>query len=379
MAKAAASSPGAPVSVDDFWSNLTDDELRKVVWTTSDPMKLENIQPEVPEDLPDFTIELEYQLDRATDAPVRCAHCPHHQSHWHGFVLLAADGRRFLLGSLCGPKAYKSDYFVASKARNRAKKRAEALISWDTMRDRLQDILTAFTETTRDPSFAIVRRIRGAWAGQAPGVRDAIARIGRDHLSGQQEMRFSRARRDRHAEGLRDLRFFQEAEKLAHLPTKQHRIAIAELKNRLGSGEIWRTEEGDLGRLEGPEWLTGAEDPFKLMDGAAARLRAYYALGAKTADKATPQIEQLTREAKNELACIAEQIRRIKTAGEFFQPEHLSRLSTWAASTFAEHTRRMIVYQDGKLTVSDGYHPSVTFEWPGGWQPPGRDLLELIT
>jgi hypothetical protein len=90
-------------SIEDYWSDLTDNDLRKIIWVTTDPLALANVQQTIPEYLSAFTIELAYDLDRG-DPPVPCAHCPQHQPHWHGFVLKDCDGKRYLLGSHCGPK-----------------------------------------------------------------------------------------------------------------------------------------------------------------------------------------------------------------------------------------------------------------------------------
>lgn len=379
MEKRAAPSPGAPSqAADDYWAKLTDDELRKVVWTTDAPLALASVQPRIPANLPDFIIELEYQLDRATDAPVPCAHCPHHQPHWHGFVLLASDGSRYLLGSHCGPKAYASDYLVANNARSRARKRAEALLAWDALRDRLPDVLDALAEASRDPNFAVVRRFRGAWVAQAPGVRDAMARIKRNHLTGAAEMKVSRSVRDRLAETERERTFFEEAQKLADLPNKAHRAAMAALRDRLGSGEIWRTDEGDFGTLQGADWLVGPDNPFSLLDDAGRRLRGYHVVGAATSDKLTPQIERLTRETRKDMEVVARQVARIREAGRFFESDHLNRLSAWAAALFADNTRRKIMFSDGVLTVAEGYNEPQAMRFPPDWEPPGSLLLELV-
>lgn len=380
MEKRAASSPGAASeAADDYWAKLSDDELRKVVWTTAAPLTLDKLQPRIPANLPDFIIELEYQLDRATDAPVPCAHCPHHQRHWHGFVLLAVDGSRYLLGSHCGPKAYSSDYLVATNTRGRAKKRAEALRAWDALRDRLPDVLDALSETVRDPNFTAIRRFRGAWITEAIGVRDAMARIKHDNLTGAAEMKVSRSIRDRSAELERDWLFLAEAQKLVDLPNKQHRAAMAELRERLGSGEIWRTDEGDFGPLQAADWLIGANNPFGLLDDAGRRLRGYHLLGAKTSDKLTPQIERLIREARKDIELIAHQLGIVREAGRFFEPDHLARLSAWASAIFADNTRRRITFSDGVLTVADGYNPSQEMRFQAAWQPPGDLLIDLVS
>jgi hypothetical protein len=379
MEKRATPSPGTPSEADDdYWAKLTDDELRKVIWTTDAPLALANVQPRIPANLPDFIIELEYQLDRATDAPVPCAHCPHHQRHWHGFVLLASDGSRYLLGSHCGPKAYASDYLVATNTRGRARKRSEALLAWDSLRDRLLDILDALSETSLDPNFAVVRRFRGAWVGQASGVRDAIARVKRNHLTGAAEMKVSRSIRDRPAESERERVFFDEAEKLANLPNKAHRAAVAELRERLGKGEIWRTDEGDFGTLQGAGWLIGSENPFGLLDDAGRRLRGYHLVGATTTDKLTPQIERLIREARKDIEIIADQLGRIREAGQFFEPDHLKRLSAWATALFTDNTRRGITFSDSVLTVVEGYNEPQRMRLPATWDPPGSELLDLV-
>jgi hypothetical protein len=367
-----------PSQADDHWSKLTDDELRRVVWTTDAPLSLPNVKPFIPANLPEFIIELEYQLDRATDDPVLCAHCPKHQHHWHGFVLLAADGSRYLLGSHCGPKAYSSDYLVANSARNRAKKRAETLLAWDALRARLPDILHELAALPRDPNFTVVRRLRAAWHQQAPGVRGALERLNRNHLTGKAELRVSRTVRDREAEAVRDVAFMGEALRIADLPNKEHRAAHDALKRRLGTGPIWRTDEGDFGTLDGEDWLLGDASPFKVLEDAAKRLRGYALLGTKTADKTTPQIGRFVRETRKDLEGAAAQLARIAAAGRFFARDHLYRLAEWADLVFSEGSRRRIIYQHPTLTVFEPDREAVSVGIPQDWQPPGELLLELL-
>jgi hypothetical protein len=374
----ATPTPGAHVpDIEDYWARLNDEELRRVVWTTDKPQALPNLRCRVPIDLPDFIIELEYRLDTQVDAPVPCAHCPHHQAHWHGFVLLASDGTRYLLGSHCGPRAYKSDYFVASTARNRAKKRAGILQTWDALRGRLPDLLEALADAEREPSFATVRRFRGAWLNNARGVRDALHRLPRNHLTGAAELKISGTIRDLAAEKARDEWFQAEAAKLAHLPNKVHRLAVAELRQRIGAGEIWRTVNEDFGVLRGDGWLVPTESPFNLLSDITKRLRGYHVVGAATQDKQTAKLEQFVRETRKDIELAVDQFIRIGSASAFFAPDHLNRLCGWAERTFTDDTKRRLAIDAGELIVAEGYNQPQSFRLPADWHPPGTAFLEL--
>src|SRR5690606_6257666 len=154
--------------------------------------------------------------------------------------------------------------------------------------------------------------------------------------------------------------------------------AMAALRDRLGSGEIWRTDEGDFGTLQGADWLVGPDNPFSLLDDAGRRLRGYHVVGAATSDKLTPQIERLARETRKDMEVVARQVARIREAGRFFESDHLNRLSAWAAALFADNTRRKIMFSDGVLTVAEGYNESQAMRFPPDWEPPGSLLLELV-
>lgn len=371
-----ASPPSARVSVEDYWSSLNDENLRKVTWTTARPHLLENVHPKVPEYLPDFVIELEYRLDRAADTPVPCAHCPKHQRHFHGFVLLAADGRRFLLGSYCGPKAYAADYSVARGARNTAKQRAEALLAWDRVHDRLPDLLEAIAEAQRAPAFAAVRRLRALWHGHAETLTETLKRLPRHNLSDERVLSVSRHRRDHAAEQERERLFLAQAAELAHLGTKAHRGAIAALREKLGGGEIWKTEDLDLGTLQGSAWFMLEESPVKQLEGAARRLRGYHLVGRVTQDKSTAQLERLRREALKDLDAAEEHLRAIRSAASFFDKGHLERLAAWASVTL-QGSHRSIAFDGRELIVKDVRTPPAKLALPEGWTPPGDLFLEL--
>ena len=376
MEKRAAPSPGAPSqAVDDYWSELTDDELRQVVWITTDPMGLENIQPTIPDDLAGFKIEVAYDLD-PSDPPVPCAHCPQHQRHRHGFVLKADDGRRYLLGSHCGPKAYASDYWVASVARNRAKRRAEALLSWDRLRGQIPDALAALADEARGSGYAAVRRFRGAWEGEAPRVLSFLRSRPTDSLTGAPVMKVSKTFQDHEAEARREALFMEEVPKLAHLPNKAHAQAIAELRQRIGKGEIWRTEERDFGVLRGADWLLGEENPFKTLEDVTRRLRGYHVAGATTQDKTVARLDQFNRETRKDLDRALDLLRRIATAETFFAGEQMTRLAEWAA--IAMDQIGTITVSGRSFRIADRRRAEIVLPFPADWSPPGVNLAASL-
>jgi len=376
MTKQAAHPPGASVSVDEYWSSLTDDKLRLVPWTISDPTKLAT-KPRVPEDLSDFVIELEYQLDPNLDEPVACAHCPRHQPHWHGFVLLASDGSRYLLGSRCGPKAYQSDYFVASRARSMAMKRAEALLALDALRHDIPDLVVALDEAARHPAMRAIRRMRGNWTNGAPRVLSFVASMRTEWQTGVRHLVAVHRYRDVDEETRRSLAFSAEVERLAELPNKQHRVAMAELRSRLGPVEVWRNDEKDFGTLRGLDWVLSSESPFRVLEDVTKRLRAYYALGAVTEGVSRAKLEQLVREAKKDIETAEAQLVCISSALVFFDDDQLRRLTRWAALAIPTAVGS-ISLKGQALCITDYGGDEVILQLPAGAPPADGGFESLL-
>jgi hypothetical protein len=362
-------------SVDDFWSLLTDDELRQVVWSTDEPLKLANLQHIIPTDLSGFKIELEYHLDAGSEE-VHCAHCPRHQRHRHGYVLQATDGRRFLLGSHCGPKAYASDYWIASAARNRAKRRAEALMKWDRLRGQLPVVLHALEATMREPNFQAVRRVRGGWEAKAPRILSFLRSRPRDSLTGAVSLKATHRYLDLTETQRREELFVAEAAKLAHLPNKAHRAAVENLNARIDRGPVYRTDEHDFGVLRGADWLLAKESPFKSLEGVSRRLRGYHLAGATSQDKTVARLEQFSRECRKDLSLAGQLLKMIGSAGVLFEFGQLDRLTRWSNYVLGDVGK--IEQMDGGLRAKDTSALSVVLALPANWEVPGKGVLDLI-
>lgn len=363
--------------VDEYWNQLTDAELLQVPWFIGDPRSLPNIEAVIPQDLGEFQIEVEYMRDRS-DPPVPCAHCPQHTPHWHGFVLKTPAGKRYLLGSVCGPKAYGSDYRVASNARNQAKRRSDALVKWLGLRDRLPDIIDALAEIEASASFKAVRRVRAQLDRFAAVLLARLRNIHPNSLTQKRELQFAYEERDTAAEAKRDAQYQAEAAAIAHLTSKQHRLALEPIRQRLNPGvPIIVRHERNLGALPPCDWLFLPDNPTEQIAGVAARLRAYAALGQETQIKTISAIDRLSREALKDIDIATTALQRVRTAGEFFDPVNLRNIVEWDR----HHTAGQlgIAARARELDSTGEGAAGFTVSLPADWAAPGDLFLDLIS
>ncbi len=368
----APAATGASAYVDEYWDNLTDAELLSTPWYIDDPRSLPNIQEIIPANLGEFQVEIEYRRDPG-DSPVRCAHCPHHTKHWHGFVLKTADGRRFLLGSHCGPKAYGADYRIASNARGRKKKRYEALVSWLRVRDVLPDIADALADLEKDASFKAVRRARAKLHRFAPSMIGRIHQISPESLTQRRRLQVAYSERDAADERRRQEEFEAAALAIIDLPNKQHRLKMEELRQRFRPGQPTIVEvQRDLGALPPMDWLLTGNAPDGIVSDVAARLRGYVAVSQNTDVHPTAMIQRWTRDAKSDVALAVAAVQRMRNCGQFFASENLRSIVEWDV----RHPKGAIgLSAHGPTLVAKGEAIALIDEWT----PPGDQFLELAS
>lgn len=340
------------------WGSLTDEELLTVQWFTGDPLSLPGMQPRVPANLDDFEVELEYKLSPGEE--VLCGHCPQHQKHRNGFVLRDNHGKRYLLGSTCGPKAYGADYRMASNARAKAHRRYGALVKWRTLRDSLQKEIEAFATEAATETTKAVRRMRAAMERKAPRTLSAIRGVRPWGVQSERRIVIISTARDKAQEEEANARFYRAAAALTEerLSNKEHSQRIRALKEDLGFGkEIMTTKEQDLGALTGAEWLIVPQCPAKRLSDATARLRALYAIGAVTDGRDVRMINSWSHETEKELAAALSAIEAISSAAAFFEPSHLAALAAWLSGqprppcTALAEGRTFTLYEPGGEAV----------------------------
>lgn len=359
---------------DDYWSGLTDDDLDQVVWFTAAPRLLANVQAIAPPELGRFIVEVEYKLDTKTDQPVRCSHCPMHMPHWHGFVLLAEDGKRYLMGSSCGPKAYGADYLAASNARREKYKRFEAINRWRRVQKHLSDNIAALAAAEQSAAFRCVSARRGEFETQAPRTLAHLRSLRPSGATDSIILSVVEQVRDMAAERTRDDAFHARAAQLVHLPNRQHREQLTAIRSEMQPGEpITHTEERQLGALQGWRWLLDPVNPVQRVRDILARLTALSILGQTTVDKSTTKLEQSARMVERELPEAAQALAVIGEAGQFFAPENLSRLAAWASSHIGGAFQ--VAAEGSQLYVRDPLSHSITLTLPLSWRPPKADFL----
>lgn len=325
--KAANRSAAAPQG---RWDRMTDEELLQVQWSTTDPMSLPNVEQRIPANLGEFEVELGYDLP--PEDAVLCAHCPQHQRHQHGYVIKNAQGRRFLLGSICGPKAYGADYGIASQARDRAEKRYKALVKWHSIREMAVSELDELAAGSTSEPGKSVRRMRAMMERNAPRTLAALRLVRPSGNGGERRLSIVVSRRDTAKEEEIGARWYRAVAALADEPlsNKEHARRLNALRDELGFGkEIIIQEERDLGQLAGADWLLTATCPAKQLSDSILRLRALVAIGAKTDGRPVSDIGQWARAAEKELDAARAALGTIDDAAAFFSPQHLEAVVAW--------------------------------------------------
>ena len=317
--------------VEQGWDALSDDQLLRVQWSTDDPLALPNIQSTIPVDLGEFQIELAYDLS-PDDTPVPCAHCPQHQRHRHGFVLRDDRDRRYLLGSTCGPKAYGSDYRLASNARGQAKRRYDLLKRWITISADVPNRVTELAVIASSPFTRILRSGRQRLEQKAPRTLARLRQLRPAGNDATLRLIQIHEERDRVAEEALMETFIDEVRALADLglTNREHNRRHAEIKERLGAGRpIIKIVEIDHGVLRGAEWIRSNECAATGLADAVARLRGLAAIGQVTQDKTTPRLSQIVKQAEADLERADQCAAAILAAKEFFEPRHLAAVCAW--------------------------------------------------
>jgi hypothetical protein len=91
-----------------YWETLTDEQLLKTDLITDDPESLDGLVTEVPDGDEEPYVEFKYDL-RGTgrEEEFSCVHG--HHRHLAGFVM-RKDGKRFMVGWMCGKSIYGEDF-----------------------------------------------------------------------------------------------------------------------------------------------------------------------------------------------------------------------------------------------------------------------------
>lgn len=116
--------------INTYWRSLTDEQLLRVSFTTTDPEGLEGLVLDVPPDngYPPI-VELCYDFRGSKRSYIRCAHCGY-PNHLAGYVIKVDERVRFLVGHDCGDKIYGADFAGLRSDYESARSHADDLRRW---------------------------------------------------------------------------------------------------------------------------------------------------------------------------------------------------------------------------------------------------------
>ena len=155
----------------DHWSALSDEDLLNVSLTTDDPGTLEGLVTEIPERHEDAHVESRYDFRKQDRSEVVCVHC--HQGHKAGFVM-SVDGKRFLVGWICGKSIYGEDFERITQNYDAAVDRQNALRRAKQIREAIDPFTFWLEQMSQAGVFASYADIRRQWKEQIPWLFDQL-------------------------------------------------------------------------------------------------------------------------------------------------------------------------------------------------------------
>lgn len=158
----------------------SDEELRSRVFTIKEPESLPDILTKIPADRGLPTIEYAYDVTPAKGgrkkkrSKVYCAHC-HFETHYKGYVVKWPDGKRCLVGVICGAKHYGADFHTTVHRFKEERNRQVQLQRYDAVMSLLPDVISAIGRIAGHPSingferlvFTMQRGVPDAWQSLA--------------------------------------------------------------------------------------------------------------------------------------------------------------------------------------------------------------------
>lgn len=297
--------------------SLSDEELLGREFTTADPGSIEGLSTDPPSVDQPLLFLMEYHLG-ADEAQVRCCACERKTEHSNGFVV-EAGSHRHLIGSSCGPKHFGLKFGQGRSELKSAVKRQRQLRRALALKKRREALLNY------SPSVATLNAIvavQDELKGQAPKLYRELKRLvdrGEPFSTVEKQRDFERER-------------------------------------RTGSdGPLYEYVRASLGQVRG-RGLLSAQTLSRAFEERRRSLAVLFnALGGNTNDVEDRKLGALLDavEAANTKAATA--AAALNSAGEFFAPDNLHRLQTWAATVKVETFK----VEDGRIGFPQEYYRDV--------------------
>lgn len=305
---------------------LDDEQLRKEQLVVANPIEMEGITAERPDQSFEPVIVAEYHLPAGQE--VRCSYCPQRTHHQHGLVVRFDPSQLHLIGSVCGPAHLNLHFRHARNQHSELLSRQRYLTRIDAILIRSEMLTAACDEVLFGDQLGDVEAKTSEFRKLAG---DTFLRLKSLALAGGALTEASRVR-DLGAERRRDER----------LP-----------KGQVGD-PIYRTEMIAIGQLSGKGILHGdmlREPIFKFKQSLGA-LRSI--MKGDTNSIATGKLKRAVLDIEEAREAGNASIATLNSAVWFFNPDHIALLVRWANSNSSDRLEN----KDGLLTLNgQALHP----------------------
>lgn len=295
-----ASSPGR---------RLSDNELRSADLVISDPLSLEGLTHEHPDERHRPEVVAEYHLPPSADA-VPCSYCEQHQAHRHGLVARFAPGSLHLVGSSCGPDKLDLHFSTARRNHKELVDRQYYLSRLDAVTQNGEVLLSAvddvlFSDRLKelDEFAAVLTRVAG----------DALIRLRSLILRGG-PLTETVQQRDLEAERKRD----------------------EQLPEGKTGGPIYIPHEAPLGPLQGRAVLTSERLRMDVFEFKKALKETLAKMERDTDGLSTGDLKKMSLGLDRAWDEANTAVQRINNAPLFFETEHMGWLARWADTHSAD-------------------------------------------
>ncbi len=157
------------------WSTLSEEDLLRTTFTTSDPESLDGLVEDVPAATsePPY-VEYWYDFRGSKRERIRCVHCRYH-NHLAGYVLKTAQGSRFLVGHDCGDKLYGAAFEALRSDYDDAREYASNLRRWRHLLAALPEFLEWLSSLQKCAAVRTFRDTKRDFRAELPRLFGAIA------------------------------------------------------------------------------------------------------------------------------------------------------------------------------------------------------------
>lgn len=293
------------------WRDLSDEDLRKFQFESSDPESVEGLSLVAPEN--EGTPEIEFAYDmRAQKRFIRCVYCKK-PNHYIGIVVVYPSGTRNLVGRCCAVERHGADFQVLVREFDAGRERQDYVLRKTAVLELRRDLFDAMSGLRAHPAVKSFTEVRTTWRDLMGSMWTRLIEV----AHGTGKLVLDREIRD-FAAGER------RAEKLGPLDKSERK----RLRRQGKLAPIMRTVTDDLGPLGGIELFVTGESVERRLDAIENEMRvSVYKLGED--GLSTSEIRRHLIALGEMPARLRVEFDRLAALAAAFHPVNLGRIAAW--------------------------------------------------